>query len=78
MEKENNTDESDFGQNEIPGLSSLKPSEFEPKRNIRDFNSSGSDDGEEGIEDKVKGIGNSEWCECNKQCRPIKTYIETF
>ena len=40
MEKENNTDESDFSGNEIPDLNSLKPFEFEPKANIRDINSS--------------------------------------
>ena len=40
MEKENNTDESDFSQNEIPDLNSLKPSEFEPKANIGDINGS--------------------------------------
>ena len=39
MEKENNTDESDFSENEIPDLNSLKPSEFEPKTNIGDINS---------------------------------------
>ena len=32
MEKENNTDESDFSENEIPDLNSLKPFEFEPKK----------------------------------------------
>ena len=30
-EKENNTDESDFSENEILDLNSLKPSEFESK-----------------------------------------------
>ena len=40
MEKENNTDESDFSENEIPDLNSLKPFEFEPKTNIGDINSS--------------------------------------
>ena len=40
MEKENNTDESDFSGNEIPDLNSLKPFEFEPKTNIGDINSS--------------------------------------
>ena len=40
MEKENNTDESDFSQNEMPDLNSLKPSEFETKTNIGDINSS--------------------------------------
>ena len=34
MEKENNTDESDFSENEIPDLNSLKPFGFEPKINI--------------------------------------------
>ena len=34
MEKENNTDESDFIENEIPDLNSLKPFQFEPKTNI--------------------------------------------
>ena len=40
MEKENNIDESDFNENEIPDLNSLKPFEFEPKTNIGDINSS--------------------------------------
>ena len=65
MEKENNTDESDFSENEIPDLNSLKPFEFEPKTNIGDINSSSSDDEEEGAEYKVKRISNSEWCECS-------------
>ena len=34
MEKENNSDESDFSENEIPDLNSLKPFEFEPKTNM--------------------------------------------
>ena len=54
MEKENSTIESDFSENEIPDLNSLKPFELEPKRNIRDINSSGSDEKEEGAEYKVK------------------------
>ena len=29
MEKENNSDESDFSENEIPDLNSLKPFEFD-------------------------------------------------
>ena len=45
-EKENNTEESDFSENEIPGLNSLKPFEFEPKTNIGDINSGSSDDDE--------------------------------
>ena len=40
MEKKNTIDESDFGENEIPDLNSLKPFEFEPKANIADINSS--------------------------------------
>ena len=40
MEKENNTDESDFSGNEIPDLHSLKPFEFKPKTNLGDINSS--------------------------------------
>ena len=40
MENENNTDESDFSENEIPDVNSLKPFEFEPKTNIGDINSS--------------------------------------
>ena len=64
MEKENNSDESDFSENEIPDLNSLKPFEFEPKTNIRDINSSSSDD-EEGAEYKVKRISNNEWCKCS-------------
>ena len=77
MEKENNTDESDFSENELPDLNSLKPFELEPKTNIGDINSSSIDDKEEVIEYKVKRIGNSEWCECIKQCKPKKTYTES-
>ena len=55
----------------------LKPDESEPKTNIGDVNSnSSSDDEEEGIEYKLKRIGNSEWRECSKQCKPMKTYTE--
>ena len=28
--------------------------------------------------DKVKRIGNSECCECSKQCKPMKTYTESL
>ena len=59
MEK-SNSKESDFSENEIPDLNSLKPFEFEPKTNIGDINSSSSDDEEEGAEYKVKWISNSE------------------
>ena len=65
MEKGNNSDESNFSETEIPDLNSLKPFEFEPKTNIRDINSSGSDYEEEGAEYKVKWLGNNEWCECS-------------
>ena len=59
MEKESNTIESDFGENEIPDLNSLKPFEFEPKRNIGDINSSNSDD-----EEEVTMESKHEWCKC--------------
>ena len=72
MEKENNTDESDFSENEIPHLNSLKPFKFEPKTNIGDINSSSSDDEVEDIEYKVKRTGNSKWC--SKQCKTMKTH----
>ena len=36
--REKSTDESDFGENEIPDLNSLQPFEFAPKANIRDIN----------------------------------------
>ena len=35
MKKENNTDESDFSENEISDLNSLKPFEFETKTNVQ-------------------------------------------
>ena len=62
MEKENNSKESDFSENEIPDLNSLKPFEFEPKTNIGDISSRSSDD-EDGVEYKMKRISNNEWCE---------------
>ena len=75
IEKENNANENDFSGNEIPDLNSLKLFEFESKAN-RDINSSSSDNDEESIQGKVKLIGNSEWCECSKQCnKPWKTYM---
>ena len=64
MEKESNTDETDFSENEIADLNSLKPFEFEPKTNIGNTNSSSSDD-EEGAEYKIKRISNSKRCECS-------------
>ena len=64
MEKENNSDESDFSENEIPDLNSLKPFKFEPKTNW-DIVSSSSDDKDEGVEYKVKRISNSDWYECS-------------
>ena len=39
-ENENITDDTDFSENEIPHLSSLKPFEFQPKTNIEDINNS--------------------------------------
>ena len=59
MEKENNTDESDFNENEIPDLNSLKSFKFEPKTNVGNVNSSSSDDEKEGAEYKVKRISNT-------------------
>ena len=53
MQKENNSDVSDFSENQIPDVNSLKPVEFEPKTNIGDISSSSSDDEEEGAEYKV-------------------------
>ena len=51
MEKENNSDESEFNENEIPGLNSLKPFKFEPKTNIGGQQCcSSSDDEDEGVE----------------------------
>ena len=73
MEKENNSDESDFSENEIPDLNSLKPFEFERKTNISDINISSSDDEEEGAEYKVTWISNNEWCECS-----AKTVVGRF
>ena len=72
MEKEN-SDESDFRENEIPDLNSLKPFEFERKTNISDINISSSDDEEEGAEYKVTWISNNEWCECS-----AKTVVGRF
>ena len=43
-DKQNNTDECDFSENEILDLNVLKPFEFESKTNIRVINSSSSDD----------------------------------
>ena len=65
MEKKENNDKSDFIENEIPDLNSLKPFKFEPKTNIGYIISSSSDDEEEGAEYKVKRISNNEWCECS-------------
>ena len=64
MEKEKNSDESDFTE-KIPDLNSLKSLKFERKTNIGDINSSISDDEEEGAEYQVKRISNNEWCECS-------------
>ena len=58
MEKENDSDESDFSENEIPDLNSLRPFKFEPKNKgiIRGIISSSSDDEDEGVEYEVKRI----------------------
>ena len=50
MQKENNSDESDFSENEIPNLNSLKPLKFEPKTNIGEIISSSNVDEDEGVE----------------------------
>ena len=63
--KKKNSDESDFSEDEIPNLNSLKSVKFEPKTNIGDIISSSSDDEDEGVEYKVKRISNNEWCECS-------------
>ena len=63
--KKSNSDESDFSENQIPDLNSLKAFEIEPKTNIGDINSSSSDE-EEGAKYKVKRISNSGWCECSR------------
>ena len=55
MEKEHNSDVSDFRENEIPDLNTLNPFKFEPKTNIGDIISSSSDDEEEGVEYKENG-----------------------
>ena len=65
MKKKKNSDESDFSEDEIPNLNSLKSFKFEPKTNIGDIISSSSDDEDEGVEYKVKRISNNEWCECS-------------
>ena len=78
MEKEKKTDKTDLSENEVPDLNSLKSFEFEPKTNIGDINSSNSDDEEEGIEDKVKRKGNSECCNCSKQCKPMKHTLRVY
>ena len=62
MEKENNSDESDFRENEIPDLNSLQIFGFEPKTNIGDID---IDDEEEEAEYKVKRISDNEWCQCS-------------
>ena len=71
MEKENNSDEIDFSENEIPDLNSLKPFKLQPKTNIGDIISSSSDDEQEGAEYKVERISNNEWCECSA-CKSIR------
>ena len=65
MEKEHNSDVSDFRENEIPDLNTLNPFKFEPKTNIGDIISSSSDNEVEGAEYKVKRLSNNEWCKCS-------------
>ena len=65
MDKENNSNESDFIENEIPDLNSLETFEFEPKTYLGNINSSSSNNQEEGAEYKVKRISNNDWCECS-------------
>ena len=65
MDKENNSNESDFSENEIPDLNSLETFEFEPKTYLGNINSSSSNNQEEGAEYKVKRISNNDWCECS-------------
>ena len=65
MDKENNSNESDFIENEIPDLNSLETFEFEPKTYLGNINSSSSNNEEEGAEYKVKRISNNDWCECS-------------
>ena len=65
MDKENNSNESDFSENEIPDLNSLETFEFEPKTYLGNINSSSSNNEEEGAEYKVKRISNNDWCECS-------------
>ena len=65
MDKENNSYESDFSENEVPDWNSLKHVKLKPKTSIVDINSNSSDDEEEGAEYKVKPISHNEWCECS-------------
>ena len=65
VEKESNSDESDFSENEIPDLNSLKPFKFELKTNIGDIITRSSDDEDEDVEYKVKWIIDNECCECS-------------
>ena len=65
MDKENNSNESDFSENEIPDLNSFETFEFEPKTYLGNINSSSSNNEEEGAEYKVKRISNNDWCECS-------------
>ena len=47
-------------------------------KNVLKIINSKSDDVEECIEDKVKQIGNSEYCEASKQCKSMKKYTESL
>ena len=63
MKKENNSDESDFSENEISDLNSLKPFKVETKAYIGDIISSSSDGEDKRVEYKVKQISNNDWCQ---------------
>ena len=62
MVKENNTDKSDFSQNEIPDLNSLKPFEFEPKQTSEILTVVALMMRKKVMNHKIIRISNSEWC----------------
>ena len=66
MEKENNSNENDFSENEIPDSNSLKPFKFEPNQTSEILTvMMRKNDEEEGAEYEVKRISDNEWCECS-------------
>ena len=76
MEKENNTDESDFSENEIPDLILWSLLNLNQKQT--EILTVSIDDKEQDTEYKAQWIGNIEWCECGKQCKPMKTYTKSL